>query len=81
MEENVKKGGDHNSFVFFPPLYVDAGDDISIESANRMNNAILRFGVYGELPDMEGWKQWERLIVESAIAQMQMASQAGEEEE
>lgn len=70
-----------DSFVFFPPVYVDAGNGISLKSANRINNAILRFGVYGELPDMKGWKQWERLIVELAIAQMQIASNAGEEKE
>ena len=80
MEENCKNEK-RDSFVFFPPLYIDAGDGISIESASRMNNAILRFGVYGELPDMKGWKQWERLIVEFAIAQMQTASHAGEEKE
>ena len=75
------KNEERGSFVFFPPVYIEAGNGISRKSANRMNNAILRFGVYGELPDMKGWKQWERLIVAFAIAQMQTASHAGEKEE
>ena len=61
---------DRDSFVFYPTFYVEADEDIPIESAYRMNNAINRYGVYGERPDMEGWKQWERLHVESAMAQI-----------
>ena len=61
---------ERDSFVFYPTFYIEAGDGISLKSAYRMNNAITRYGIFGELPDTAGWRQWERIIVNAAIAQI-----------
>ena len=61
---------ERDSFVFYPTFYIEAGDGISLKSAYRMNNAITRYGIFGELPDTAGWRQWERIIVDAAIAQI-----------
>ena len=75
MEENIKKGDSHKSFVFFPPVYIEAGEGISRKSANRMNNAITRYGIFGELPDTTEWRQWERKHFQSAQRQIDVSKE------